>query len=174
MLAVALAASISAAACRSQDQAPAPVVAATRAAPAVAKAELPPIPEVVYLQGYARLDARLEANLQCSMGVSRRRGVGHADFGPMAERVDVEQMHDVARKVAPEELAFHESLGKSQSRVDRVNRYFLALAGTAMVEDYDRYQRLVAKTWLAYFQGLPADGECPLDPDLLTLIDKKP
>jgi hypothetical protein len=131
-------------------------------------------PEVVYLQGFAALNQRLDANLKCSMEASRRRGVAHGDFGPIATRADIDQLHAVAQRIAPDELAMMESYGTSTNKVDRVNRYFGAIGEYMLDESHPELPRLVAKAWLAYYQGLPADGECPLEPDLLSLIDKTP
>jgi hypothetical protein len=155
---------------------PAPLAASPPVSPVTASTEeiAEAIPEGLYLIDFKEADKRLDANFACSIGVARSRGIAHGGLGPYLARTGMPELQAVAQRIAPEELAFLTSKGESTSDGDRASTYFGAITESMFDTRKPERVRLVAKTWAAYFQGLTAAGACPLDPDILRLIEKSP
>jgi hypothetical protein len=133
----------------------------------------PPVPEVVYTQGIDVLDARLSANQRCSIEARQRKGIAHGDLGRLVEHVD--ELEAVARRLAPGEFVAMKDFGQRRSdAASRTRRAWAALTEFMLTEGHPARRRLEAKAWAAYFQGFDADGQCPLDAGLLSLIGQPP
>jgi hypothetical protein len=163
-----------------EPAAPAAIPATTPAPPSVPvlatePAGLPAYALSLDAQQVAFHDALLGGNLRCSVSKIDRRGRALGDFGPVATANDIEEMRRAAEAFAPAELAFLDrNDGVPTTATDRANRYFVALGEHQFDDRNPPHSRLVAKAWLAYFQGRAANGQCPLTPELLRLIDKSP